>query len=177
MILKKAILAALLFAGTALAAPSGLFERSVKLYQLQRFEEAVLLLKELTDENKPNPEATCAGLVLTRTYSRLNDWTNARQTALDMLRRFPGSRYADWFQFELARLASQTQDRPEALRRLVWIMDHSTDPNMTSACIDHATHLINAGVTEDVLVQLNGQMHTLETKKWLELWSARSICG
>jgi len=177
VILRKAIFTLLLFAGAASAAPSGLFERSVKLYQLQRFEEAVLLLKELTDENKPNPEATSAGLLLTRTYSRLNDWANARQTALDMLRRFPGSRYADWFQFELARLASHTQDRPEALRRLVWIMDHSTNPDMTSACIDHATHLINAGITEDVLLDLNGQMHTPETKKWLELWSARTVCG
>jgi len=177
VIYRKTILALLLLAGAAAAAPSGLFERSVKLFQLQRFEEAVLLLKELTDENKPNPEATCAGLLLTRAYSRLNDWPNARQTALDMLRRFPGSRYADWFQFELARLASQTHDRPEALRRLVWIMDHSTHPDMVSACSDHATRLINAGVAEDALIALSSQLHTPETKKWLELWSARALCG
>jgi tetratricopeptide (TPR) repeat protein len=155
-----------------------LFEHSATLYRDQQYDHALSALRELfRDDGAPSRYASRAGLLLTRTYSQLGRFDEARQTAQECLIRFPSSHYSDWFHFELARISCQTDDGRQARSHLLWILEHSAHATMVSVCEDRLTAMVHAGIEESVLLEMQENLRTDRAKAWLKLWTVRYYYG
>lgn len=157
--------------------PAAQFDQSLILYRNQRYDEALTMLKGLTDTGTPHQHMSRALLLHMRTLEKMGKWQQAESLADRFIMEFPRSRYLDDVHLLKSRLAGHNGDRIGTLRHLLWIMDHSENSDLVAIAEDRITGQLNSKVTRSAWHTLASEEHTSATAIWIKLWSARANLG
>jgi ABC-type branched-subunit amino acid transport system substrate-binding protein len=157
--------------------PAAQFDQSIILYRNQRYNEALEVLAKLAEPGARHNQVSKSLLMQIRTLEKLGEWNRAEALADRFAIDYPNSRYMGDLHLIRSRLAWHKGDRANSIRNLLWILDRSTDTQVSAAAEDHLTAMVNTRMTQPLWRELCSEEHSAATAAWLKIWTARAMLG
>lgn len=125
------------------------FEKGVRAYERQHFEEALQIFQNLYENHRGFPMTTANHLMLAKTYHHLGLDRKSINLSKQFIAQYPSSAYLDDIYFDMAEDYYVLQEYKNSANAFAYTIVHSRDNTLTRTSLEYLLKLADAYLSPD----------------------------